>query len=89
MGLLDFIKTADHRKVRAMEVQKGDDQVTLLESTRHCFMPLVIPAAGGSSSVAAIKIPAPTKGGQEDVAEENAYLELADPDEGMTIGEIE
>ncbi|GJZ99605.1 hypothetical protein Tco_0672156 [Tanacetum coccineum] len=85
MGLLDFIKTADPRKVRAVEVQKGDDQVTLLESTRHCFMPLVIPAAGGSSSVAATKIPAPTEGGQEDVAEENAYLELADPDEGRTM----
>ncbi|GJV64621.1 hypothetical protein Tco_1475449 [Tanacetum coccineum] len=85
MGLLDFIKTVDPRKVRAVEVQKGDDQVTLLESTRHCFMPLVIPAAGGSSSVAATEIPAPTEGGQEDVAEENAYLELADPDEGTTM----
>ncbi|GJS49908.1 hypothetical protein Tco_0600029 [Tanacetum coccineum] len=85
MGLLDFIKTADPRKVRAVEVQKGDDQVTLLESTRHCFMPLVIPAAGGSSSVAATEIPAPTEGGQEDVAEENAYLELADPDEGTAM----
>ncbi|GJV55082.1 hypothetical protein Tco_1456087 [Tanacetum coccineum] len=85
MGLLDFIKTADPRKVRAVEVQKGDDQVTLLESTRHCFMPLVIPAAGGSSSAAATEIPAPTKGGQKDVAKENAYLELADPDEGTTM----
>ncbi|GJR23909.1 hypothetical protein Tco_0972436 [Tanacetum coccineum] len=85
MGLLDFIKTADPRKVRAVEVQKGDDQVTLLESTRHCFMPLVIPAAGGSSSVAATEIPAPIEGGQEDVAEENAYLELADPDEGTAM----
>ncbi|GJY99832.1 hypothetical protein Tco_0517262 [Tanacetum coccineum] len=85
MGLLDFIKTADPRKVRAVEVQKGDDQVTLLESTRHCFMPLVIPAAGGSSSAAATEIPAPTEGGQEDVAEENAYLELADPDEGTAM----
>ncbi|GJW91834.1 hypothetical protein Tco_0169387 [Tanacetum coccineum] len=47
MGLLDFIKTADPRKVRAVEVQKGDDQ--------------------------------------EDVAEENAYLELADPDEGTAM----
>ncbi|GJU76642.1 hypothetical protein Tco_1273712 [Tanacetum coccineum] len=25
MGLLDFIKTVDPRKVRAVEVQKGDD----------------------------------------------------------------
>ncbi|GJY87024.1 hypothetical protein Tco_0501652 [Tanacetum coccineum] len=85
MGLLDFIKTADPRKVRAMEVQKGDDQVTLLESTRHCFMPLVIPAAGGSGSVAAKEIPALTEGGQESTAEENAYLELADPDEGTAM----
>ncbi|GKC67604.1 hypothetical protein Tco_1100202 [Tanacetum coccineum] len=42
-------------------------------------------AAGGSSSVAATEIPAPIKGGQEDVAEENAYLELADPDEGTAM----
>ncbi|GJU73551.1 hypothetical protein Tco_1264956 [Tanacetum coccineum] len=85
MGLLDFIKTAEPRKVRAVEVQKGDDQVTLLDSTRHCFMPLVIPAAGGSGSVAATEIPAPTERGQESVAEEDAYLELADPGEGMTM----
>ncbi|GKF07154.1 hypothetical protein Tco_0041378, partial [Tanacetum coccineum] len=85
MGLLDFIKTADPRKVRAVEVQKGEDQVTLLESTRHCFMPLVTPAAGGSSSVAATEIPAPTERGQENVAEEDAYLELADPDEGTAM----
>ncbi|GKC72734.1 hypothetical protein Tco_1118617, partial [Tanacetum coccineum] len=81
IGLLDFIKTADPRKVWVVEVQKGDDQVTLLESTRHCFMPLVIPAAGGSGSVVATEIPALTEGGQESVAEESAYLELADPDE--------
>ncbi|GJW96749.1 hypothetical protein Tco_0178557 [Tanacetum coccineum] len=85
MGLLDFIKTADPRKVREVEVQKGDDQVTLLESTRHCFMPLVIPAAGGSSSAAATEILAPIERGQEDVAEENAYLELADPDEDTAM----
>ncbi|GJZ58451.1 hypothetical protein Tco_0613945, partial [Tanacetum coccineum] len=85
MGLLDFIKTANPQKVRAVEVQKGDDQVTLLESTQHCFMPLVIPTAGGSSSVAATKIPTLIGGGQEDVAEENAYLELADPDEGTAM----
>ncbi|GKE39071.1 hypothetical protein Tco_1462476, partial [Tanacetum coccineum] len=85
MGLLDFIKTADPRKVRAVEVQKGDDQVKLLESTQHCFMPLVIPAAGGSSSAAAAEIPAPTEEGPEDVAEEDAYLELADPNEGTDM----
>ncbi|GJU67329.1 hypothetical protein Tco_1253588 [Tanacetum coccineum] len=65
MGLLDFIKTANPRKVWAVEVQKGDDQVPLLESTRHCFMPLVIPIARGSSSIAATEIPAPTEGGRK------------------------
>ncbi|GKA32200.1 hypothetical protein Tco_0718567 [Tanacetum coccineum] len=71
MGLLDFIKTADPRKVQAVEVQKGDDQVKLLESTQHCFMPL--------------EIPAPIEGGHEGVAEEDAYLELVDPDEGTAM----
>ncbi|GJV76015.1 hypothetical protein Tco_1507599 [Tanacetum coccineum] len=85
MGLLDFIKTVDPRKVRAMEVQKGDDQLKLLESTQHCFMPLVIPAAGGSSSTTAAEIPAPTEGGQEGVIEEDAYLELVNPDEGTAM----
>ncbi|GJU05586.1 hypothetical protein Tco_1122016, partial [Tanacetum coccineum] len=88
MGLLDFIKNIDPRKVWAVEVQKGDDQVTFLESTRHFFMPLVIPAAGGSSSVMATEIPALTERGQEGVAEENAYLELADPDEGTTMSDV-
>ncbi|GJU04323.1 reverse transcriptase domain-containing protein [Tanacetum coccineum] len=63
----------------------GDDHVTLLESTRHCFMPLVILTAGDSSSVAATEIPALTEGGQEDVAEENAYLDLADLDESTAM----
>ncbi|GJR46180.1 gypsy type transposase [Tanacetum coccineum] len=56
MGLLDFIKTADPRKVRVVEVQKGDDQIL-----------------------------APTERGQESVAEEDAYLELADPGEGTAM----
>ncbi|GJZ94447.1 hypothetical protein Tco_0666650 [Tanacetum coccineum] len=46
--------------------------------------PVVIPAAGGSSSAAAAEVSAPTEEGQEDVAPEEAYLELADPDEGTT-----
>ncbi|GJU59520.1 hypothetical protein Tco_1237286 [Tanacetum coccineum] len=48
-------------------------------------MSLVIPAAGGRSSAAAAEIPAPTEGGQEDVAKKDAYLELADPDEGTAM----
>ncbi|GJR52831.1 hypothetical protein Tco_1403352 [Tanacetum coccineum] len=82
MGLFDFIKTANPRKDQAVEVQKGDDQVTLLKSTQHCFMPLVIPATRGSSSAAAAEVAAPTEERQENVAPEEAYLELADPDEG-------
>ncbi|GKA14676.1 hypothetical protein Tco_0694322 [Tanacetum coccineum] len=81
MGLLDFIQTADPRKVRAVEVQKGADQVTLLESTKDCFMPLVIPAAGGSSSAAAAEVSVLTEERQESVAPEDANLNLADPDE--------
>ncbi|GJY77736.1 hypothetical protein Tco_0483537 [Tanacetum coccineum] len=60
MGLLDFIQTADPRKVRAVEVQKGADQVT---------------------SATAAEVPVLTEERQEDVAPEDAYLNLADPDE--------
>ncbi|GJV34313.1 hypothetical protein Tco_1394713, partial [Tanacetum coccineum] len=85
MGLLDFIKTADPRKVQAVEVQKKDDQVKLLESTSHCFMPLVTPAAGGSSSVAAPevsapKVSAPAEVEPENVVSEDTYLYLTGPD---------
>ncbi|GJS31230.1 hypothetical protein Tco_0491850 [Tanacetum coccineum] len=86
MGLLDFIKTADPRKVQAVEVQKKDDQVKLLESTSHCFMPLVAPAAGGSSSAAAPKVSAPEVSAAaevepENVVPEDTYLDLTGPDE--------
>ncbi|GJX88695.1 hypothetical protein Tco_0340709 [Tanacetum coccineum] len=86
MGLLDFIKTVDPRKVQAVEVQKKDDQVKLLESTSHCFMPLVTPAAGGSSSaaapeVSAPEVPAPAEVEPENVVPEDAFLDLMGPDE--------
>ncbi|GKA08071.1 hypothetical protein Tco_0687402 [Tanacetum coccineum] len=86
MGLLDFIKTADPRKVQAVEVQKKDDQVKLLESTSHCFMPLVTPAAGGSSSVtapevSAPEVPAPSEMEPENVVPKDTYLDLTGPDE--------
>ncbi|GJZ68805.1 hypothetical protein Tco_0632355 [Tanacetum coccineum] len=90
MGLLDFIQTADPRKVRVVEVQKGVDQVKLMESTKHCFMSLKTPAAGGSSFTVVAEVPAPTKEGQENTAQEDAYLELADPDEGTAAaGQVE
>ncbi|GKG57766.1 hypothetical protein Tco_0587364, partial [Tanacetum coccineum] len=41
-----------------MEVQKKDDQVKLLKSTSHCFMPLVTPTAGVGSSAAAPEVSA-------------------------------
>ncbi|GJR11629.1 hypothetical protein Tco_0794281 [Tanacetum coccineum] len=86
MGLLDFIKTADPRKVQAVEVQKKDDQVKLLESTSHCFMPLVTPAAGGSSSAAAPEVSAPEVSAPaevepENVVPEDTYLDLTGPNE--------
>ncbi|GJX46607.1 hypothetical protein Tco_0271797 [Tanacetum coccineum] len=81
MGLLDFIKTADPRKVQAVKVQKKDDQVKLLESTSHCFMSLVTPAAGGSSSAAAPEVSAPAEVEPENVVPEDTYLDLTRPDE--------
>ncbi|GKE28489.1 hypothetical protein Tco_1443873, partial [Tanacetum coccineum] len=44
MGLLDYIRTADPRKVQAVEVQKGEEQVKLLDSIKHCFVSLDAPA---------------------------------------------
>ncbi|GJR95445.1 hypothetical protein Tco_0267619 [Tanacetum coccineum] len=81
MGLLDFIKTADPRKVQAVEVQKKDDQVKLLESTSHCFMSLVTPAAGGSSSatapeVSAHEVSAPAEVEPENVVPEGHHLDF-------------
>ncbi|GKA62769.1 hypothetical protein Tco_0762288 [Tanacetum coccineum] len=86
MGLLDFIKTVDPRKVQAVEVQKKDDQVKLLESTSHCFMPLVAPAAGVGSSAAAPEVSAPevsvpAEVEPENVIPEDTYLDLMGPDE--------
>ncbi|GKD74876.1 hypothetical protein Tco_1333158 [Tanacetum coccineum] len=81
MCLLDFIKTADPRKVQAVEVQKKDDQVKLLESTSHCFMPLVTPATGGSSSAAAPEVSAPAEVEPENVVPEDTYLDLTGTDE--------
>ncbi|GJR16862.1 hypothetical protein Tco_0965389, partial [Tanacetum coccineum] len=85
MGLLDFIKTADPRKVQAVEVQKKDDQVKLLESTSHCFMPLVVPAAGVGSSAAAAEVSAPAEVEPENVIPEETYLDLMGPDEVVAM----
>ncbi|GJU74637.1 gypsy type transposase [Tanacetum coccineum] len=60
---------------------KKDDQVKLLESTSHCFMSLVTPAAGGSSSSAALEVSAPARVELENVVPEDTYLDLTGPDE--------
>ncbi|GJZ65917.1 hypothetical protein Tco_0622613 [Tanacetum coccineum] len=89
MGLLDFIKTADPRKVRTVEVQKKDDQVKLLESTSHCFMSLVTPAAGGSSSAAAPEVSAPAEVEPDNVVPEDTYLDLTEPDVDQAVARPE
>ncbi|GKA77782.1 hypothetical protein Tco_0784319, partial [Tanacetum coccineum] len=53
--------------------------VKLLESTSHCFMPLVTPAAGGSSSAAAPEVSAPAEVEPENAVPEDTYLDLIEP----------
>ncbi|GJS40336.1 hypothetical protein Tco_0565379 [Tanacetum coccineum] len=95
MGLLDYIRTADPRKVQAVEVQKGEEQVTLLESIKHCFVSLDAPAAvhqaSGSGSGAGPEVSAPSAG-KNVVAEENVipvgtYVDLIDPEDDLTVVE--
>ncbi|GKA13514.1 hypothetical protein Tco_0693160 [Tanacetum coccineum] len=95
MGLLDYIRTADPRKVQAVEVQKGEEQVTLLESIKHCFVSLDAPAAvhqaSGSGSGAGPEVSVPSTG-ENVVAEENVipvgtYVDLIDPEDDLTVVE--
>ncbi|GJZ11024.1 hypothetical protein Tco_0545783, partial [Tanacetum coccineum] len=95
MGLLDYIRTSDPRKVQAVEVQKGEEKVTLLESIKHCFMsldaPSVVQQASGSGSGAGPEVSAPSAE-ENVVAEENVipmgtYLDLADPKGDLTVVE--
>ncbi|GJV99612.1 hypothetical protein Tco_1554864 [Tanacetum coccineum] len=95
MGLLDYIRTAVPRKVQAVEVQKGEKQVNLLDSIKHCFVSLDAPAAvqqaSGSGSGAGPKVSALSAEGNV-VAEENVipvgtYLDLVDPEGGLTVVE--
>ncbi|GKB13732.1 hypothetical protein Tco_0847655 [Tanacetum coccineum] len=95
MGLLDYIRTADPRKVQAVEVQKGEEQVTLLESIKHCFVSLdalvAVHQASGSGSGAGPEVSAPSAG-KNVVAEENVipvgtYVDLIDPEDDLTVVE--
>ncbi|GJW20152.1 hypothetical protein Tco_0030774, partial [Tanacetum coccineum] len=95
MGLLDYIRIADPRKVQAVEVQKGEDQVTLLESTKHCFVsldaPTAIHQASGSGSGAGSKAYAPSVGqtvvAEEDVIPAGTYVDLVDPKGDLPVVE--
>ncbi|GKG25208.1 hypothetical protein Tco_0395836, partial [Tanacetum coccineum] len=95
MGLLDYIRTADPRKVQAVEVQKGEEQVTLLESIKYFFVSLDAPAAvhqaSGSGSGAGPEVSAPSTG-ENVVAEENVipvgtYVDVVDPEGDLTVVE--
>ncbi|GKG12347.1 hypothetical protein Tco_0346584, partial [Tanacetum coccineum] len=48
--LLDYIRTADPRKVQAVEVLKREEQVTLFDSIKHSFVSLDDPAAAHQAS---------------------------------------
>ncbi|GJW82918.1 hypothetical protein Tco_0156063, partial [Tanacetum coccineum] len=95
MSLLDYIRTANPRKVQAMEVQKGEEQVKLLDSIKHCFMSLDAPAVvqqqGGSGSGAGPEVSAPSA--EENVVAEvniipvGTYLDLMDPEGDLTVVE--
>ncbi|GJV87799.1 gypsy type transposase [Tanacetum coccineum] len=71
--------------VQAVEVQKGSEQVKLLESIEHCFMPLVTHTSRGRGFTTDAEVSAPAKEGLEDVVAKDASLELADPGEGLTM----
>ncbi|GJU51959.1 hypothetical protein Tco_1221514 [Tanacetum coccineum] len=95
IGLLDYIRTADPRKVQAVEVQKGEEQVKLLDSIKYCFVsqdaPAVAQQEGGSGSGAGPEVSAPSAE-ENVVAEENiipvgAYLDLMDPEGDLTVAE--
>ncbi|GKD38334.1 hypothetical protein Tco_1258541 [Tanacetum coccineum] len=94
MGLLDYIRTADPRKVQAVEVQKGEEQVTLFDSIKHCFVSLDAPAAAhqasGSGSGAGAEVSVSSAEGnvvEENVLPEGAFLDLTDPECDVTVVE--
>ncbi|GKA99610.1 reverse transcriptase domain-containing protein [Tanacetum coccineum] len=95
MGLLDYIRTVDPRKVQAVEVQKGEEQVTLLDSIKHCFVSLNAPAAvqqaSGSGSGAGPEVSAPSAEKyvvvEENVISVGTYLDLVNPKGDLTVVE--
>ncbi|GJX87803.1 hypothetical protein Tco_0339817 [Tanacetum coccineum] len=90
-----WLLTADPRKVQAVKVQKGEEQVTLLESVKHCFVsldaPVAVYQASGSGSGAGLEASAPSAG-KNVVAEKNVipvgtYVDLIDPEDDLIMVE--
>ncbi|GKD78275.1 hypothetical protein Tco_1340896 [Tanacetum coccineum] len=91
IGLLDYIRTADPRKVQAVEVEKEEEQVKLLDSIKHCCVSLDAPAVaqqeGGSGSGTGLEV---FVSEEHVVAEENivsmgTYLDLVDPKDDLIV----
>ncbi|GKE30309.1 hypothetical protein Tco_1445693, partial [Tanacetum coccineum] len=90
-----FRRTADPQKVQAVEVQKGEEQMKLLDSIKHCFVSLDAPAAvqqaSGSGSGAGPEVSAPSAEGnivvEENVIPVGSYLDLVDPEGDLTVVE--
>ncbi|GJR70157.1 hypothetical protein Tco_0016222 [Tanacetum coccineum] len=93
MGLLDYIRTANPRKVQAVEVQKGEEQVTLFDSIKHCFVSLDAPAAAqasgsGSGAGAEVSVSSAERNVvEENVIPEGAFLNPTDPECDVTVTE--
>ncbi|GKC65286.1 hypothetical protein Tco_1097884 [Tanacetum coccineum] len=93
MGLLDYIRTANPRKVQAVEVEKGEEQVKLLDSIKHCFVsldaPVVAQQEGGSGSGAGAEVSALEEHvvAKENIVSMGTYLDLVDPEDDLTVVE--
>ncbi|GJR75375.1 hypothetical protein Tco_0087740 [Tanacetum coccineum] len=95
MGLLDYIRTADPRKVQAVEVQKGEEQVKLLDSIKHCFVSLDTPAVAqqegcsGSGTGSEVSAPAAEENvvAKKNIVSVGTYLDLTDPEDDLIVAE--
>ncbi|GJV37979.1 ribonuclease H-like domain-containing protein [Tanacetum coccineum] len=90
-----FLGLSDPRKVQVVEVQKGEEQVKLLDRIKHCFVsldaPTVVQQEGCSGSGVGPDVSAPSAK-ENVVAEENVipagtYLDLMDPEGDLTEAE--
>ncbi|GJW70038.1 hypothetical protein Tco_0126955 [Tanacetum coccineum] len=73
MGLLDYIRTADPRKVQAVEVQKGEEQ-----DPGKCSWILHCPEASAPSAGENVVA-------EEDVIPVGTYVDLVDPEGDLTV----